>query len=720
MNRANATAQGAKVTILTGGWGELYAGQGGDFFGPLNPQAPVAQNVAGRLFDFPSGFNINQRPRPTSTIGFATLRNLADSYDLLRLCIETRKDQMEAENWTIVPVDNAVRGADVDARINKISAWLRRPDNDRRWKQWLRAVLEEVLVTDALSIFVRRKYGGEMHGLYQVDGATIARKIDYYGRTPDSGTAYQQVLKGLPTVDYQAYSAMSRKSWAPDQLPELIYSPRNPRAHQAYGFSPVEQIIATVTIGMARQTHQLSYFTAGNMPESLIGVPDDWTKDQIEEFQRRWDAMLSGETEERRRARFVTESMSKSYTPIKTEPLFGQAEEWLARVTCYAFSLSPQAFSQQMNRATAETAKDSAEDEGLIPLRGFIADLINDVIAIEFDSPDLVFEWSSAPRLSEKDQRTINIQEKDSGIVSLNEARRRVGMPPTGRPEDDIPTRRVAAPAVAPAVAALDPADAKDAPVSKVDGGPLAKAIPWDTHPLGLSRPAARRIGKAIQGDLTGDLADIGDDVAAHVVRRLRTLTKADDDIDWDDMLGPISPDRIKAMIAKIVDDILDMAADAGERAADLVGWDNFDKVNELAAKIARERSSFLISKITETTRDAIRKVIEAGLRDNIGGRKIGDAIQSSFAFSADRAALIAKTEISFANSQSSLETYKAAADDGIKVRKEWLLGPDPCPTCVGNADQGPIDLDDTFESGDDCPPAHPNCVCAVSPVVDD
>ena len=36
-------------------------------------------------------------------VGFAELRAFADAYDLLRLVIETRKDQMERQRWRIRP-----------------------------------------------------------------------------------------------------------------------------------------------------------------------------------------------------------------------------------------------------------------------------------------------------------------------------------------------------------------------------------------------------------------------------------------------------------------------------------------------------------------------------------------------------------------------------------------------------------------------------------------
>ena len=35
---------------------------------------------------------------------------------------------------------------------------------------------------------------------------------------------------------------------------------------------------------------------------------------------------------------------------------------------------------------------------------------------------------------------------------------------------------------------------------------------------------------------------------------------------------------------------------------------------------------------------------------------------------------------------------------------------------CEGNADDGPIAVGETFSSGDERPPAHPNCRCWLEP----
>ena len=42
--------------------------------------------------------------------------------------------------------------------------------------------------------------------------------------------------------------------------------------------------------------------------------------------------------------------------------------KWVAHVISYAFSVSQQAFVSQVNRATGETQKEMAEEEGLRPI----------------------------------------------------------------------------------------------------------------------------------------------------------------------------------------------------------------------------------------------------------------------------------------------------------------------------------------------------------------
>ena len=80
-----------------------------------------------------------------------------------------------------------------------------------------------------------------------------------------------------------------------------------------------------------------------------------------------------------------------------------------------------------------------------------------------------------------------------------------------------------------------------------------------------------------------------------------------------------------------------------------------------------------------------------------------------------ERALIIAQTEMSRAVSVASRELYQ---ESGVEL-VEWLTA-DPCDECQENEDVSPIGIDETFPTGDTEPPAHPNCVCDLSPYVVD
>jgi hypothetical protein len=417
----------------------IARGSGADWFGPLDPMRPIAPpDVAGRRFDFPPGYNLVTRPRAYESIGFAELRGFADAYDVLRLVIETRKDQMERQRWRIRPRDakskrrSAAIDPDMTARIAGIEAFFQKPDGITRWKTWLRALLEDMFVIDAATLYCQRTRSGQLCALQQLDGATIKRVIDDWGRTPQpfdaaDGTtiyppAYQQVLKGLPAVNYSAR--------------DIVYRPRNVRAHRVYGFSPVQQVLMTVNIGLRRQLWQLDYFTEGSIPDALIGVPQGWTPDQIKQFQDYWDTEFAGDLAKRRRAKFVPGETAAKVVQTKEPQHKDDFDEWLARIICFAFSVPPQWATKAMNRATADNQSAQSEEEGLEPTKEWVKDLIDEIVAEEFASPDLELHWLEE---DEADPETVLEGRLKVGALTLNEMRDALGLDPFDNDAADRP-----------------------------------------------------------------------------------------------------------------------------------------------------------------------------------------------------------------------------------------------------------------------------------------
>lgn len=442
--------QGVISRLVTGFRFAFSGKSAAEFFGPGQPIAPAAQEQAyGRAFDYPTGYNIQATPRSGEPISFPTLRGLADGYDILRLAIETRKDQMAKLEFVIKPTNGDEPGDDA----KKIQKFLERPDQEHDWDDWLRMWLEEVFVIDAPAIYPRKTKGGELYGLELIDGATIKRVLSPDGRTPiPPDPAYQQVIKGIPAVNYTS--------------DELLYLPRNVRTSRVYGYSPVEQIIMTVNIALRRQVHQLNYYTEGNIPAMLVGVPATWSTEQVEKFQKVWDLLMGGDLAKKQQARFVPGDLKTQL--LHTSPIFDMGDEWLVRVVCYAFSLPPSAFVKQTNRATAGTAQEVALEEGLSPIMSYVARKMTRIVQVYFGKPDLEFAWEDVADIDPLAQAQIDKIYADAGIDTPDEIRDGRGMPPLpdglgAKPK--VPITPITDPGVDPQTGA--PAGPPNAPPSK-------------------------------------------------------------------------------------------------------------------------------------------------------------------------------------------------------------------------------------------------------------
>jgi hypothetical protein len=309
-------------------------------------------------------------------------------------------------------------------------------------------------VLDAPALYCERTAGGHLVALSPVDGSLIKPVIGDDGRMPRpfrwDGTpftwlgqtvdrqsfaplgfkivdglvyppCYVQILKGMPAVNMT--------SW------DLIYSPMNRQTRSPYGRSPVENIALTTMTAMRRATSQFEYFAAGSQPDAMWSLPSSWNSDQVQRFQDYFDSLYSGNLANRRRMKFIPAENASPYTATKEPPLKNEFDEWLARICCFAFSYPPQALLNLSNRSTAEQHEETAEEEGLGPLKEWFCELANEVIEREFDGGvEIEFAWNEEPVVDHEVQATILNSYVAGGVMSINEARERIGAEPSNDP----------------------------------------------------------------------------------------------------------------------------------------------------------------------------------------------------------------------------------------------------------------------------------------------
>lgn len=154
----------------------------------------------------------------------------------------------------------------------------------------------------------------------------------------------------------------------------------------------------------------------------------------------------------------------------------------------------------------------------------------------------------------------------------------------------------------------------------------------------------------------------------------------------------------------------------------DYIDWKNWKPGNRAAALLYRPTGAFeeilsnagIVSKtiakagydrIGTALADSIAAGFSPGRAAKVITEKIGDPA---------RALTIAITEQNRAMSMASMQNYQ---NSGLE-KMEWS-GANPCDLCAPNEGQV-VEIGQAFNTGATQPPVHPNCRCALLPVIDD
>jgi len=420
---------------------------------PLVPQALQPSPTPGgqaepRRWEYPITWNLSTasgRPVP-----WATLRDTA-TIDLVRRCIEKRKSEHVGQPWdfTLTPRAMESAGADTPAEqramreqyadhISRLTEWWGTPDktNDLPFDQWLSNALEELLVLDALAIFPRVTYGGQLASLEIVDGATIKPLLDVRGNRPTPpDPAYQQWLYGFPRGEYTRGS--EEAGWE-GQAGDLIYTARTVRSTSPYGYSPVEQSLQSASLWIHRQQWMSSEYTDGTLPTSFLTV-DDTAASMTPEQLRAWEVSLNdyyeGSNGNRHRLRLLPGGVAPVSTSDVAERYSPDYDYFLVKLVCSHFDVDPTEIGFAPSgglggKGFSAGQQDTKWRSAIEPWNRFLSSLINRISAQYLGMPpELTHAFLGAESEDEKSADDIGAARVNSGRATLNEDRDRAGMP---------------------------------------------------------------------------------------------------------------------------------------------------------------------------------------------------------------------------------------------------------------------------------------------------
>lgn len=310
---------------------------------PMNPYFGYSQRT--RAMDYPVGVNISTRSRASwGKVSYDVLKALIDAYDVARMCINHKIDEIRSMELMFQPADGVKE--DVDEAIDVAKLVLAYPDRELPYESWVSKWLENALKYDSAPLYRRRDYDGNIIALEVVDGKTINPYIDENGRRPIApAPAYWQTVHGM-VADWLT-------------VDDIIYVPFRPQEDSPFGLAPIESILLTANTDIRFQWHFLQMFTEGSVPAGFIKVPPDVSSpDQVAEWQDYWDAMVMGD--QAKMHQLVAVPADSDYIATKPEAFDSKFPEYLMTRTCAAFGVVAQDLSLtgDVNRATGETQTD--------------------------------------------------------------------------------------------------------------------------------------------------------------------------------------------------------------------------------------------------------------------------------------------------------------------------------------------------------------------------
>jgi hypothetical protein len=222
-----------------------------------------------------------------------------------------------------------------------------------------------------------------------------------------------------------------------------------------------------------------------------------------------------------------------------------------------------------------------------------------------------------------------------------------------------------------------------------------------------------RRIARALRAHAS--------DIAPRVAKRYAALTKGDDDIvrrltellDAEGLGGELESQMAYALRRAFKAQALTGLQQVGLTASE----DMTSQMDQAAKDYAETRGGELIKDLAGTTIDDMRALFGRAIEEGMSADDLEQAVLDAGAFGPARAEMIARTELAFAHMQGNVAGWRQS--DQVE-KKRWILGDnhDIDDECDEAVDAGEVDFEDEFIDGIDWPPAHPNCICDVIPIL--
>lgn len=460
-----ADSEGDAITLPYGKAQNTNAGPLYDLTGYLSAMPPLPAtgpaDIEIRKRDIRLAENLDYIPGNGK---YPILKGLADKWNALRIIIDTKKDLVATQPWSIKlepepgqTEDEVKEEMQNDPVVTELTNFFRCPDGISTWFEWIKELLENTYVLDATCLEVVRddrgydhktgKSKGKICKLVVVSGDVINRVVDDRGWTPQAPqpdprdgavkfpVAYQLVFGGGGTGS----EGIPQRNLT---VQDMVYAMRNPRPGYKYGQSSVEKIFQYAMTGVYADEFIKDYYTSGNQPPGIMvlsGLPPE----KVEEYEKKWNAVYAGNLNTRRRIAMISagpgDQKNVQYIATKEPLLKSDIYMDYIRFACAEFSVPSVPFERPMNRASAKEQGDQATETGLLPDLTWLAGVINKIIKNElyFGLKNYTFTFGERRSVNALEAANVDKIYVTNAMETINEGRKKIGLPPSDEPNAD-------------------------------------------------------------------------------------------------------------------------------------------------------------------------------------------------------------------------------------------------------------------------------------------
>jgi len=367
----------------------------------------------------------DKREGRTHKVSYIALEAIYKKESWVRSCIDVITRTATSNGYRLVAEDTKELVDPKSKNFSPIIQLLERPNpNDT-----LEEVLSEICIDlhiygDAYLEIVRDKQGNPI-ALYNIYAPSLRVLVNKHGTILGYIQKPMGILnRGSDTVSFEA------KEVAHFRLP-------NP-GNEVYGLSPIESLDIVIETDLYAQDYNRNFFKNHAVPRLHVDL-SNCTLPQLKRIREYFNSYFKGSKNAHKT--IVTEGGAK-ITAIGVKPNdmeFLNQRKFSRDEICSVFGVPPMKLGifEDVNRASSGEADKSFKSEKIIPLQRMLAKKLNSTIIKEFNKigDKVKFEFVEVDLRDEKEQAQIDKLNIESGVLTVDEIRKKKGLPPRSKEE---------------------------------------------------------------------------------------------------------------------------------------------------------------------------------------------------------------------------------------------------------------------------------------------